>query len=72
MKKKITKWEAIEKCRENGITFGADMCVYQLSISDKTFLAELAKECGYRKSASSCLSTGSAFYNHLFKMIYPK
>jgi len=67
MKQKISKQFAILKAKKYGIDFEKD--VYQISISDKSFMADLAKETGYKKSASSCLSTGSAFFVHLKKYI---
>ena len=65
--KRISKTEAIARAKAEGIDFEKD--VYQISISDKSFMADLAKEAGYKKSASSCLSTGSAFFVHLKKYI---
>lgn len=62
---KLSKSEAIKKAKDNGINFDRD--VFEISISDKSFMAELAKESGYKKSKSSCLSTGSAFFLNLKK-----
>jgi arginine utilization protein RocB len=63
--KKITKQQAIEKAKTYGIDFSKD--VFEISISDKSYMSELAKEAGYKASKTSCLSTGSAFFEHLKK-----
>ncbi len=67
MRTKISKAEAIARAKAEGIDFSKD--VFEISMSDKSAMAELAKLAGYKKSASSCLSTGSAFFVHLKKYI---
>ena len=60
-----SKLDCIKEAKEYGIDFAKD--VFELSISDKSFMAELAKRAGYRKSRTSTLSRGSAFFVHLVK-----
>ena len=67
-KKKLSKATAITRAINEGIAFDENLSPFQLSISDKTYMHELAKECGYRKSATSPYSLGSAFYVHLQKI----
>ena len=62
---KLSKSEAIEKARTYGIDFSKD--VFEISISDKSYMAELARKAGYKKSKSACLSTGSCFFLNLKK-----
>jgi hypothetical protein len=63
---KISKEEAMNLAINEGIDFA--LSPFQISISDKTYLSELAKRCGYKKSKTSPFSTGSAFFVHLQKM----
>lgn len=62
---KITKETALEIATKNGIDFSKD--VFQLSISEKSTMAEIAKKVGYKKSKTATVSTGSAFFLHLQK-----
>lgn len=62
---KLSKSEAIEQAKTYGIDFSKD--VFEISISDKSFMAELAKKARYKKSKTSCVSTGSAFFLNLKK-----
>ena len=68
MSNKLSKETAITRAINEGISFDDNLSPYQLSISEKTYMHELAKLCGYRKSATSCFSLGSAFYVHLQKI----
>lgn len=67
MAKPISKSEAVEQAKAYGIDFSKD--VFQISISDKSYLSELATKAGYRKSKSTGLSTGGAFFVHLQKFL---
>lgn len=67
MKAKLTKVDAIRKAKEYGIDFSKDG--FELSISDKSYMAELAREMGYKKSSTCCVSTGHAVFIHLKKYL---
>jgi hypothetical protein len=56
----------IKELKSKGFSFSRN--VFELSFSDKNLLYDLAKKCKYRKSKSSCLSLGGAFYLHLQKI----
>lgn len=47
------------------IDFTAD--VFTLSHSQRVALVDAAKACGYRKSITSCLTLGGAFFQYLAK-----
>jgi hypothetical protein len=65
---KMSKYTAKNNAEKYGIDF--DKSPYQLSNSEKSYLLELAKKIGYRKSASSSssLSRASAFFQYLKKI----
>lgn len=64
---KLSKEDALQKAIDMGVDFDKDF--HAQSVGND--LAELAKESGYKKSASSSGSTGRAFFYHLQK-IYDK
>jgi antirestriction protein len=64
---KLSKEDALQKAIDMGVDFDKDF--HAQSVGNE--LAELAKESGYKKSASSSGSTGRAFFYHLQK-IYDK
>jgi hypothetical protein len=66
-KKKLSKEDAIAKAIEMGVDFDKDF--HAQSFGNE--LAELAKECGFKKSKSASGSLGRAFFEHLEK-IYDK
>jgi len=67
MKVTESKEMAIEMAKAHGVDFTKD--VFEISISNKGLLHELAKSCRYKKSRTSCLSLGGAFYVHLQKIV---
>lgn len=67
MKVTQSKLDAIEMAKAHGIDFSKD--VFEISISDKGLLHDLAKACRYKKSRTSCLSLGGAFFVHLQKIV---
>ena len=64
---KLSKQTAITRAINEGISFDKGASPYCLSLGEKTYLHELAKECGYRKSKTSVWSLGCAFYLNLQK-----
>ena len=61
---KLSKEDALQKAIDMGVDFDKDF--HAQSVGNE--LAELAKESGYKKSASSSGSTGRAFFYHLQKI----
>lgn len=67
---KITRAEAKRIAEKEGINFTAQD-FFDLRSTQQTLLARLAKESGYRKSASAPGSTGRMFFEHLAKIKNP-
>jgi hypothetical protein len=63
---KINKYTARNRAEEYGIDF--DKSVFKLSNDDKSYLLELAKKVGYKKSSGSSLSRAGAFFEYLRKI----
>ena len=62
-KGKLTKKDAFDKAKEQGIDFTKDSAQV-----DKGILADLAKRANYKKPKSASGSTGRYFFDHLKKM----
>lgn len=65
-KSKMSKYTARNRAEEYGIDFHKS--VFQLSMSDRSYLLELAKKVGYKKSPTSSMSRAGAFFEYLRKI----
>jgi len=63
---KLSKEDALAIALEMWVDFNKPAAV--MSISTLSELSELAKKTGFRKSSSSSMSTGTAFFYHLQKL----
>lgn len=66
MKNQGLKHIIISECIAKGIDFGKD--AFQLSSTEKSILAEYAKECKYKRPKTSYFGIGGAFFLHLQKI----
>ena len=66
MKNKGVKQLIICDLIAGGLDFNKN--AFELSTSEKTMLAERAKECNYKRPAASYFGLGGAFFLHLQKI----
>jgi hypothetical protein len=63
---KMSKFSARNRAEEYGIDFHKSP--FTLSSDEKSYLLELAKKVGYKKSSGSSLSRAGAFFEYLRKI----